>query len=145
MQVSVTNNPVSFQVNGSTATVFVSGVGPQGASGSTLSVTNLSASTSLTATQNNTLFTNSAAGSAIACSLPAAQSPFKPLQFSFFDATGDGIEIVASAGTQIQSGADISSSGGNYTSTGAGNFLSVVMVSPTLWIVTNITGIWDVA
>ena len=134
-------------VDADSVTFNISAVGPQGPpgpSGSIADVVNLSASTSLTASQTGTYFTNAGATGMIVCSLPVAPSPFAPLTFGFIDVSGDGVEILAPAGVTIQNGSDVSSSGGNFTSTSAGNLLSILCISATLWIVTSITGIWDV-
>ena len=136
---------------GNSITFSVSQVGPRGATGATgpaggsAIVASQTTSASLSASQSGTLFNNIGASEQINLSLPQAPSPFVPLQFGFFDATGSGIELVATSGIRIQNGSDISSEAGSFTSTGAGNLLSLMLMTPTLWVVTQITGVWDVA
>lgn len=130
-------------------TVCVGVQGPQGIpgpSGSAIgSVTAVVASTLLTLAQASTLFNNTGAQGEVDLSLPAAPSPFTPFSFSMFVTTAQTFSFVAPSGVTIQNGSDSSSPGGSISSNVVGNFVTISCVSSTLWIVTNVTGLWNLA
>lgn len=128
-----------------TATCGVQGPqGIPGPSGSPISnVAPAVASASLTASQNTTLFTNTGALGAINLTLPPSQTPFIPMSFSLLVTVAQTLAFVAPSGVVIINGVDSSSVGGSLSSNVIGNYVTIVMASPTQWIVTNITGVWN--
>ena len=128
-------------------TITVGQQGPQGpqgpAGGSLAGVLNATTSTQITAAQNATLFTNTLAQAEVDLSLPSTLTPFQPLTMSLLVTTAQTFSFVAPLGVTITNGADSSSLGGSISSNVIGNFVTLVLVSPTQWVVTSITGIWN--
>lgn len=128
---------------GGPVTVTCGVQGPQGAPGVVVAaVVPVTVSALLTAAQNSTLFTNTGATSEVDLTLPVALVPFQPLIFSLLVAAAQTFSFIAPSGVTIINGSDSSSTGGSISSNVIGNFLTIVMVSATEWVVTDITGIW---
>jgi hypothetical protein len=130
-------------------TITVGQQGPQGIPGPAgapiAGVVNATISGILSALQSLTLFTNNSAVGEIDLDLPAAPLPFQPLTFSLLLTAAQTFSLVASTGVTITNGSDSSSVGGSISSNTLGNFVTLVLVSPTQWVVTSITGIWNLA
>lgn len=136
--------------SGSGIGICVAQVGPQGPPGAQGppgsligNVVNLAASQTITAGQNGTLFTNTNSSGSINADLPASPAPFSTLVYSFYVGIAQTLNIVAPAGVTIKNGADSSSSGGQIFSNTVGNLLTIVLINSTTWLVTTITGIWE--
>lgn len=118
--------------------------GPPGPAGAPVSnIATIVESEVLTSVQNTTLFLNTGASAEVDLTLPPVQSPFVPLTFSMLVAAAQDFSFVAPAGVIIINGSDSSSAGGSISSNIVGNFLTIIMVSATQWVVTNITGVWN--
>lgn len=127
-----------------TVTVTCGVQGPQGPSGTAISaVVPVAASAVLASYQNAALFTNTPATGAINLTLPLSLIPFIPLSFSLLVTTAQTFGFIAPAGVTIINGSDTSSVGGSLSSNVIGNFVTIVLTSPTQWIVSAITGIWN--
>lgn len=136
--------------SGSGIGICVAQVGPQGPPGAQGppgsligNVVNLTASQTIMAAQNGTLFTNTNSSGSINADLPASPAPFSTLVYSFYVGADEPLNVVAPAGVTIQNGGDSSSAGGKIFSSTVGNLLTIVLINATTWIVTNITGIWE--
>ncbi len=136
-------------LSGGSVIFNVSGIGPQGPvgpNGATISsIENCVSSQAITASQNQAFFTNQGASDSISLDLPSSQTPFVPMVYSFLVVSSETLNIVAAAGMKIQNGSDVSSAGGYFSSNTVGNLLVIALVSPTLWVVTSLTGIWSLA
>ena len=118
--------------------------GPPGPAGALISaVTPVVTSQNINPSQNGALFTNMGASVEVDLQLPVASSPFAPMTFSLLVANALPLAFVAPAGVTITNGSDVSTAGGSISSNAVGNYLTAVQVSPVQWMITNITGIWD--
>ena len=138
VQFLVTDNQVAFDV---------SGVGPQGATGpsgaSFAALASVTESQTLVDSQAGSLFSNTGATGEVNLTLPVAGMPVMPIAFSLYVAENETFSFIAPAGVTIQNGADGSSAGGSISSNTVGNLVTIALISATLWVVTNIVGIWD--
>lgn len=119
--------------------------GPPGPSGGVASVQTASESTTLTAAQSGTLFTNQGAVAEIDLTLPGAPSPFEPLTFTLLVVAAQLFGFICPAGVTITNGTDSTSAGGSIKSNAVGDLLTILMVSPTQWVIQNVTGLWIMA
>ena len=140
----------NFSNNGNMVTFTVSAVGPQGAAGAQgaaglpfSAITPVVASQAVAANLSGSLFTNTGATGEVDITLPSAPSPLTPVSFSLFVAESETCSFIAPAGVTIQNSADISSSGGSISSNTVGNFVTITIVSATQWIVSAISGLWE--
>lgn len=130
-------------------TITVGQQGPQGVPGPAgapiAGVVTVTTSAQLTTSQNSTLFTNNSALGEVDLGLPSTLSPFQPLTLSLLVTAAQTFSFVAPAGVVITNGSDSSSPGGSISSNAIGNFVTLVLVSAGQWVVTSITGIWNLA
>lgn len=140
---TVQDNAVTFNVSG----IGAQGpVGPQGPSGTaTTAIINNTASYDVTAAQNGAFFTNAGATGVTGALLPAAPSPFASLTYTFFVAANQDFGLTVQSGMTIQYQGNTSASGGTFSTSVQGNMVTVLLISATQWLVTVITGVWDIA
>lgn len=138
---------VCVTITSNDLTVICGISGPQGARGLPglpfTSVMNPTVSGPITAEQNSTLFTNTGATGEIDLALPVALDPFVPLAFSLLITAAHEFRFTLPDGVVITNGDNSSLPGGYLTSNVVNNFVTIIMVSPTQWIIALITGIWD--
>ena len=148
---TVQNTPVTFTVQDSSVTFNVSGIGqqgpqgPAGPSGSGTVVVNNPTSYDVTADQSGTFFTNIGATGVTAALLPPAPSPFQSLTYTFFVGAAQEFGVNAQAGMTIQYQGNVSASGGTFYTNTQGNLMQIVLISATKWVVSQITGVWNIA
>ena len=137
---------IQFTVNSNQITFNVSSVGPVGPSGQPFSaLSTVAASGSISASQSGTVFNNQGATAEIDLALPVAATPPAPMSFSLFVAANQNLALVAPSGVSIIYGPNSSSVGGSISSNAVGNFVSIALVSATQWVVTSISGVWNLA
>lgn len=111
------------------------------AGGISVSIKNKTANYSVVAGDNNAIFMNMGAAGAVNFTLEVA-NPGDVFAFYVHDA--QTINVAAQSGQTIRHGGDVTASGGNFSSNVVGNFMRVVAVTSTEWIVDKITGTWTV-
>lgn len=108
--------------------------------GYSVPISNNTTNVSVTFTQSNYVFTNSGASGAIVYTLPVATAG---AQYGFYIKAGQQVTITAASGGYIKYGTISTSSGGSFSSSTIGNYLKILAISTSEWIVDFIVGEWD--
>ena len=95
----------------------------------------------LTASESPSIMTNEGAGALNYHTLPTAAAG---LTFTFIVQDANGIRITANTGDTIRVAGTVSIAAGYTDSTTVGSTITLVAINITEWIVTSLTGAWDI-
>lgn len=95
----------------------------------------------LTAADNDRVFTNEGAAATIVFNLPTAVAG---LTYRFIVQDSDGIQVTAASGDTIRVAGSVSAAAGNIAATAIGNTVYLVAINATEWVALSHEGTWVV-